>query len=159
GPCDADESSGATKIFKDLALGFAARGVATLRYVKRTRVDPRGVVTLKEEVLDAVREAIVLARATPEIDPHRVVVIGHSQGGYLAPRIADQTPELAGVAVLGGPTRPLEDKLLDQLTYFHLLEPSASLAKKIEEARAFKERVNDPALAAEDELVIPAVGG
>ena len=38
GPNDKDETLGNTKLFKDLALGLAAKGIATYRYDKRTTV-------------------------------------------------------------------------------------------------------------------------
>ncbi len=47
-------------------------------------------------MLDAAHDAIELLRATPEIDGKRVVVVGHSEGGYLAPRIAKENPAVAG---------------------------------------------------------------
>jgi uncharacterized protein len=48
GPNDADESVGGVRVFKDLAQGLASQGVAVLRYTKRTRISPAGVVTEKE---------------------------------------------------------------------------------------------------------------
>ncbi|HUR19272.1 MAG TPA: DUF3887 domain-containing protein, partial [Vicinamibacterales bacterium] len=40
GAHDADETIGPNKPFRDLAEGLAARGIATLRYVKRNRIAP-----------------------------------------------------------------------------------------------------------------------
>ena len=79
GPSDRDETIGGTKMFRDLALGLATRKIASLRYDKRTFVDPRGVVTEKEEVLDGALEAIEKLRATAGIDPSRIVVIGRTR--------------------------------------------------------------------------------
>jgi poly(3-hydroxybutyrate) depolymerase len=36
----------------------------------------------------AIREAHARVGATPGIDPKRIVLLGHSQGGFLAPRMA-----------------------------------------------------------------------
>ena len=38
GPNDRDETKGGTKVFRDLAEGLASRGIATLRYEKRTQI-------------------------------------------------------------------------------------------------------------------------
>ena len=38
GPNDRDETVGGAKVFKDLAEGLASRGIAVLRYEKRTKV-------------------------------------------------------------------------------------------------------------------------
>ena len=44
GPNDRDESVGGAKVFRDLAEGLASRGVAVLRYEKRTRQYPQQCV-------------------------------------------------------------------------------------------------------------------
>jgi dienelactone hydrolase len=153
GPNDRDENLGATAVFRDLALGLATRGVAVLRYDKRTRVDRRGVVTQKEEVVDGALAAVNALRQQPEVDPARVVVIGHSQGGALAPRIAEEDGRLAGVLVLAGPTRPLQDSSLAQAEYLSSLDPSDEMRQKgLEQARAFKKVVDDPGLKSDSEL-------
>jgi uncharacterized protein len=159
GPSDRDESIGGMKPFKDLAFGLASRGVAVLRYEKRTRVFPTGVVTQKEEVLDAVHDAIELLAHTPGIDASRLYVIGHSQGGYLVPRIAESIKNLAGVAILAGNTRPLEDLIVDQFAYFASLEPkNPKTASLLEAARRFKQIVEDAALRADQEVELPTGG-
>lgn len=160
GPADRDESVGGMKAFKDLALGLASRGIAVLRYEKRSRHAPAGIVTEKEEVLDAAHDAVTLLREHAGVDPARIFVLGHSQGGYLAPRIAKATPGIAGLIVLAGPTRSLQDLLIDQYTYFSTLHPDdRQLAQKIEQARAFKRRVEDPALRPQDDPRPPIGGG
>ncbi|MFT3769314.1 MAG: alpha/beta fold hydrolase [Minicystis sp.] len=159
GPSDADESVGGAKVFKDLAWGLASRGIAVLRYVKRTRHAPAGVVGVKEEVLDGARAAVELCRSTPEIDPRRVVVVGHSQGGEQAPRIAAETPGVAAIVMLAASSRPLQDVVLDQFKYFAKLDPdSAELKKKVAEAEAFKKQLDDPGLEPEDQVLFPGVG-
>jgi dienelactone hydrolase len=122
GPNDRDESIGANKVFKDLAEGLASRGVVVLRYEKRTRQYPAKMaamekLTVREETVeDAVRAAAAL-RAQPEVDAKRVFVLGHSLGGNLAPRIAQADAKLAGLVLLAGSVRPLEDAVLEQSEY------------------------------------------
>lgn len=160
GPADRDESVGAIKVFKDLAMGLASRGVAVLRYEKRSRQAPAGVVTEQEEVLDGARAALALLRSTPRISPQRIFVVGHSQGGNLAPRIAKADGALAGIVILAGSTRPLQDLLIDQYAHFVSLHPEdASLKKKLEEAHAFKARVESPDLQPEGDPRPPTGGG
>jgi dienelactone hydrolase len=64
--------------------------------------DARGVVTVKEEAIDPARAAVDLLAATPGIDPNRIVVVGHSEGGSLAPRIAQGDGRVAGLGVPRG---------------------------------------------------------
>jgi dipeptidyl aminopeptidase/acylaminoacyl peptidase len=117
GPNDRDETVGANAPFKDLAEGLAARGVATLRYVKRTKQVPSSVATVKEEVIDDALSALALARQQPGVDPKRVFLLGHSMGAYLAPRIAQGDPALAGIVLLAGSVRPMLDLAREQLQY------------------------------------------
>ena len=121
GPSDRDATVGGAKVFRDLAGGLAARGVAVLRYEKRTKVHGAKMVgrpvTLDEEVVDDALSAAALLRATPGIDPKRVAVLGHSLGGTLAPRIATRDRELAGIVLLAGAVRAPEDLVEDQLDY------------------------------------------
>jgi fermentation-respiration switch protein FrsA (DUF1100 family) len=159
GPSDEDESTGALRPFKDLAWGLATRGIATLRYVKRSRQAPGGILTQKEEVLDAAHDALELLQRTPRLDPRLLFVLGHSQGGELAPRIAQQAPGLAGIIVLAGPTQPLQDLLVDQYAHFLSLDPhNDSLARKLDAARRFKQTVDDVRLRADEDVAIPTGG-
>jgi dienelactone hydrolase len=92
GPNDRDETIGPNKPFQDLAWGLASQGIAVLRYDKRTRVYPAQFValpnaTVKEETIDDALAAVALLRNTPNIDQHRIFVLGHSLGGMLVPRI------------------------------------------------------------------------
>ncbi len=123
GPNDRDETIPPNKPFRDLAWGLASQGIAVLRYDKRTYV--YGVqssidiatLTVKEEVIDDALAAIKFLSNRPEIDAKRIFVLGHSLGGYLAPRLGAADPTIAGLIVLAGSARPLEDIILDQMTY------------------------------------------
>ena len=123
GPNDADETIGPNKPFKDLAWGLATQGFAVLRYPKRTHqygaqsaVDPLNL-TVKDEYLDDAHAAISLLASRSEINPKRIFLAGHSEGGYLAPRIAAANPQLAGIIILEGETRSLERLTIAQLQY------------------------------------------
>jgi uncharacterized protein len=122
GPNDRDETVGGTKIFRDLAEGLASRGIAVLRYEKRTmqyRGKTSGLhgMTVAEETVDDAVRAAALLREQKEIDPKRVYVLGHSLGGYVAPRIAEEDGKLAGLILLAANARPLEDLVLEQAEY------------------------------------------
>jgi dienelactone hydrolase len=122
GPNDRDETIGPNRVFKDLAEGLASRGIVVLRYEKRTKQYSAKMaamqnMTVKEETVDdAVRAAAVL-RAQPEVDAKRIFLLGHSLGGNLAPRIAEADGKLAGLVLLAGNVRPLEDALIEQSEY------------------------------------------
>lgn len=135
GPNDRDETLGPNKPFADLAAGLASRGVAVLRYDKRTKVYPakmaaaRGL-TVKEEVVDDAVAALTLLRTQPRIDPARVFVLGHSLGGMLIPRIVAADAKLAGAIVMAGAARPLEQAIVEQTTYLAMADGTISPAEQ-----------------------------
>ena len=101
GPNDRDETLGPNKPFKDLAGGLASKGVAVLRYEKRTKQHPSKLAsipkfTVKDEVIDDALAAVDLLRKTEAIDAKRVFVLGHSLGGMLVPRIGRLDPMKLG---------------------------------------------------------------
>jgi fermentation-respiration switch protein FrsA (DUF1100 family) len=152
GPMDRDETIGANKPFRDLAWGLASRGIAVLRYEKRTRQhgsrflqEPlASTFTLQEEVLEDAVLALQLLRRQPELDPRRLFLLGHSLGGMAAPAIAEQAGEelLRGLITLAGCTRPLEDLILEQTRYIlsqhkrPLVAGEQQALRKVEETRA-----------------------
>ncbi len=148
GPNDRDETIGPNRPFKDLAWGLASQGIAVLRYDKRTRVYGEQVAamtvfTVKEETVDDAALAVELLRQTPDIDPQRVFVLGHSLGGYLAPRIGQTQADIAGLIILAGLTRPLEDVMLEQYRYIASLDknavPPSTLAELPAQVQAIKD--------------------
>jgi dienelactone hydrolase len=128
GPNDRDETLGPNKPFQDLAWGLASQGIAVLRYDKRTRVYPGKStalpsLTVKQETVDDALAAVALVSHTPQIDPKKIYLLGHSLGGALVPRIgiADQN-RIAGFIVFAGATRPLEDEWVRQYQYIYGLQ-------------------------------------
>ena len=132
GPQDRDETIGANKPFRDLAWGLASRGIAVLRYEKRTKqyaeklLASAASITLQDETVDDALAAVKALRSTQGIDPQRVFVLGHSLGGVAVPRIAKAEPGLAGIVVMAGSTRPLEELIVEQTRYIVSLEPKPS---------------------------------
>ena len=131
GPNDRDETVGANKPFRDLAHGLAERGIVVLRYDKRSKAAPLsfmgGTFTVDDEVADDALSAVSLLRGLPEVNPGWVVVLGHSLGGMLAPRIGARDTALAGLVILAGATRSLADMMEEQITYMRGL-PGADTA-------------------------------
>jgi len=149
GPNDRDETIGPNKPFKDLAWGLASRGVAVLRYEKRTKEHAnempalRNTLTVNEETIDDALEAVSLLRGRTEIDTSRIYVLGHSLGGMLVPRIGARDPRIAGFIILAGATRPLEDVIVEQLTYLFGLDgvTDEQEQKRLDESKKLRERI------------------
>jgi alpha-beta hydrolase superfamily lysophospholipase len=131
GPGDRDETVGQIKPFKDLALGLASRGIAVLRYDKRTRAHANLMrdlpgMTVKDETIDDALAAVQVLRSAAGVDPDRIIVLGHSLGGMLVPRIASAGPQIAGFIVMAGAARPLQQAVVDQLRYLAMADGAIS---------------------------------
>jgi hypothetical protein len=155
GPHDRDETIGQTRPFRDLAWGLASRGIAVIRYDKRTKVHAAKLagardLTVRQEVVDDAIAAAAAARATAKVDPRRVFIVGHSLGGTLAPRILGGDDAIAGAILLAGSARPLEDLILEQLTYLARLDGTVSKeeAARLEQVQVDLARLGDPSFSA-----------
>ena len=137
GPNDRDETVGGVKVFKDLAEGLASRGIVVLRYEKRTmqyraRIASIAKFTVQEETVEDAVQALAVVRSQAEVNGQRVFVIGHSLGAYVAPRIAEQDGKLAGIVLMAGNVRPIEDLLVEQVTYMGIKGDQLDRAKDLQ---------------------------
>lgn len=132
GTHDMDETIGASanKPFRDIAWGLAEQGIASIRYNERFFQYPElgaYVTTIEEDLLTDASEAVKYAAACDKIDTGKIFVLGHSLGGMLAPKIAFDHKEVAGIICLAGSPRKLEDIVYDQQMF--LMERTAGISK------------------------------
>ncbi|HEU5208876.1 MAG TPA: alpha/beta fold hydrolase, partial [Longimicrobiales bacterium] len=147
GPNDRDGTVGVKKPLRDLAWGLASRGVAVLRYEKRTRVHAARMdlanPTIEEETIADALAALQLVRTQPELDAERVFVLGHSLGAMVAPEIAVRDGQLAGVIMMAAGARPLAESMVHQLDHV-AKQPENQVpqaAAQIAQLRAAAERI------------------
>lgn len=119
GASNMDEKIGKLTPFKDLAEGLANRGIAVIRYDKRTYSHKKQFIknkdiTVKEETIEDAILATELLRKDPRIDANKIFIAGHSMGGMLAPRIDAEGGNYKGLIILAGSPRKLEEILMDQ---------------------------------------------
>lgn len=91
---------------RQIAETLASRGIAVLR------VDDRGVgksggfdVLANSTTLDFaddVRAQVNYLRSRAEIDPKRIALIGHSEGGIIAPMVAAGDSQIAAIVIMAG---------------------------------------------------------
>ncbi len=155
GPNDRDGTHGPNKMYRDLAWGLASRGIAVLRYDKRTRVHAARIAqvidafTVNHETVDDAVAAVDVLRRVAGVDGGRIFVLGHSLGGMMAPRIGQRDPAIVGFVVLAGATTPTEDAILAQTIYLASLDGPVSpeAQRQIDELGRQVARVKDPNLA------------
>lgn len=173
GPSNRDETIGPNKPFKDLAWGLASRGIAVLRYDKRTKVhgaaftsEEAASFTVKEETIDDAVLAVKLLKTIDGIDPDRVFVVGHSLGATVGPRIAqacnpaegssspdedsnaDADTSIAGLVMMAPTARNLADLMVEQMEYLANLDGQIDEkeAAQIQEARAAADKIKSGSL-------------
>ena len=163
GSNDRDETLLANKPFRDLSWGLASRGIASLRYDKRTyvhgnKIEDLSQFTVEEEVIEDALAALEFLRSQEEINPQEVFILGHSLGGQLVPEIARRDGKVAGVIILAGPTRPLSEIVVEQTEYIFSLDGQIDEKEKkqLEEIKKGRDLLKNHELR-EDEIV-PGLG-
>jgi dienelactone hydrolase len=126
GSQDRDETVGRVRPFRALADGLARQGIVVLRFDDRGAGESEGDpvelsgATTVELATDA-QAAVHFLATQPEVAPHQIGVVGHSEGALIAPIVANDNSELVSfVVLLAGPAVPgaeiLERQTTDVLT-------------------------------------------
>jgi dienelactone hydrolase len=116
GPGTRDGGVAANPTFLDLSNALSNNGVVVLRYDKRGIGASTGVPTEDWQPLgDDVRAAVAFLRQQPNVDPNRIYLLGHSEGGQIVPMIEPSIPGIAGIVLMAGPALPI-DRVIDEQT-------------------------------------------
>ncbi len=103
-------------LYADLSRNFVEAGMATLRYDKRgtgqSTLPPEEPLAFDDMVADAAAAVGFLAERT-EVDPERIAVVGHEEGGLVALDLAADDPRVASLVLVSVPGRPLVEVLTD----------------------------------------------
>lgn len=93
--------------FREIADTLGRRGIAVLRYDDRGVGASGGASTrnaaTSADFADDVQSVIAWLRTRPDIDPTRIALAGHSEGGLIAPLVAVREPSVRAIALLAGP--------------------------------------------------------
>lgn len=141
GQQDRDEQIMGHKPFLVIADYLTRHGIAVLR------VDDRGVGGSTGDVMHATTEdfakdalcALAYLKTRPDIDVHKMGLIGHSEGGEIGPIVANQTPDLAFIVLLAGPGQPGDEILLSQMEF--LLKQSGASDVVVARTRALQQKI------------------
>jgi uncharacterized protein len=116
GPHDRDETIAGHHPFLILADHLTRKGIAVLRFDKRgigKSTGDFGGATMEDFSSDA-EAAVTCLRTRKEINPKRIGLIGHSEGGIIAPIVATHSNDVAWIVLLAAPGLKGEDLLLLQ---------------------------------------------
>jgi pimeloyl-ACP methyl ester carboxylesterase len=140
GPNDRDETILGHKPFLVLADYLTRHGIAVLRADKRGVGKSTGdlaTATSADFATDA-QAGLDYLHTRTEIDPRRTGLLGHSEGGLIAPVVAAAHPaEVAFIVLLAGPGEPGLDIIVAQT---RLISLASGVAPAVAEKNAAEER-------------------
>ena len=141
GPQDRDETVFGHRPFLVLADHLTREGIAVLR------VDDRGVgestgdfsQSTSEDFASDVLAGIEYLKICEEVNSKQIGLIGHSEGGLIAPMVAIQSQDVAFIVLMAGPGLPGEDILYVQN---ELISKATGMSEeKIDRNRYYNERL------------------
>ena len=140
GPTDRDSLAFGIPIFGQIAGALADAGYIVVRYDKRGigQSGGRSEAASLADYADDVRAAVKLLADRRDVDPKRIVVIGHSEGGTVALMAAAKDKRIAAVGLIATPgitgadiVLAQQKRVLDRST----MTPEEKLAKVEEQKR------------------------
>lgn len=138
GPQDRDEYISLVpqgyRLFRQVADTLGRRGVAMLR------MDDRGVgesagnfaTATSLDFASDIQAAIAYLSTRTDVDTKRIFLLGHSEGGMIAPMVAVNEPTLAGIVLMAGPGRGGREILRFQSAYAIEHDTTMTPAKRAE---------------------------
>jgi dipeptidyl aminopeptidase/acylaminoacyl peptidase len=113
-------------LMRQIAENLASRGIAVLRVDDRGVGDSGGRDTLATVTTsgfaDDTRAEVAYLRTRQEIDAKRIALIGHSEGGMIAPMVGATDPAIAAVVLMAG-----DGKRGDQISMAQLIDALDSM--------------------------------
>jgi uncharacterized protein len=138
GPQDRDETLMGHKPFLVLSDWLTRKGIEVLR------VDDRGVAkstgafdtaTTADFATD-VEAGVAFLKARPEVNPKKIGLIGHSEGGVIAPMVAARNADVGFIVMLAGTGVPGDRILVEQRK---LIEEASGMLEADAEKSAVEE--------------------
>jgi uncharacterized protein len=139
GPHDRDESLLGHKPFLVLADYLTRKGIVVLRADKRGVAKSTGdyaKATTADFATDA-EAGVAYLKTRPEVDAHKIGLLGHSEGGVIAPMAAVADHDVAFVVMMAGSGVPGDQIIVEQ---GRLIEMASGESKDKADADAEKER-------------------
>jgi hypothetical protein len=139
GPNDRDETLFGHKPFLVLSDYLTRRGIAVLRADKRGIGKSTGDyahATTADFATDA-EAGVAFLKTRSEVDSHKIGLIGHSEGGVVAPMVAARNSDVAFVVLLAGSGVPGDQIIVEQT---RLLAEAAGVSKEKAAEAAVQER-------------------
>jgi pimeloyl-ACP methyl ester carboxylesterase len=120
GPQDRDEALAGHRPFLVIADYLTRHGIAVLRYDDRGTAKSTGTFSgaTSDDFAEDALAAVEFLKSRPEVDPKKIGILGHSEGGLIAPMCAAGSKDvafivlLAGTGISGAELIPIQSKLI-----------------------------------------------
>ncbi len=156
GPQDRDETLAGGinhKPFLILSDYLTRNGIAVLRYDDRGIGKSKGVfaTSTTEDFATDAQAAVEYLKARKEVDPKKIGIAGHSEGGLIAPMVAVNSSDVSFIVLLAGPGLPGKDILLLQGRL--ISKASGEKEEAINKGMKLNEKMYDAVLSEENNTV------
>jgi uncharacterized protein len=141
GPNDRDETIFGHKPFLVLSDHLTRRGIAVLRSDKRGCGESTGNYdkATTQDFSDDVLAGIAYLKSRQEVNPHQIGLIGHSEGGIIAPMVAARSKDVAFIVLMAGTGVNGEEILYEQGKL--ILQALEKPLEMIDQSRKFQEQM------------------
>jgi hypothetical protein len=129
GPHDRDETVFGHKPFLVLSDYLTRKGIVVLRADKRGIGKSTGdlAIATTADFASDVEAGVAYLKSRPEVDSHKIGLIGHSEGGIIAPMVAARNPDVAFIVLMAGSGVPGDQIIVEQL---RLIEQAGGASKE-----------------------------
>lgn len=116
GPCDRDEAGLGHKPFLVLSDHLTRQGIAVLRFDKRGCGKSTGNYNkaTSQDFANDVLAGIEYLKSRKDVNANQIGLIGHSEGGFIAPMVAAQSKDVAFIVLMAGAGVNGEELLYEQ---------------------------------------------
>jgi pimeloyl-ACP methyl ester carboxylesterase len=143
GPEDRDETVFGHRPFLVLADYLTRQGIAVLRYDDRgvgKSTGNFGTATSTDFASDA-KSAVAYLKTRKEVRTEKIGLIGHSEGGIIAPMVATESKDVAFIVMMAGTGVPGDQVILEQAAL--IAKAMGTGEKEVKEARAINRKAFD----------------
>lgn len=134
GPNDRDETIFENKPFKNIAESLYEKGIASYRFDKKTFSNPESFndeSTIDDEVTNDILNVINYFKNDNQFSNYEIIILGHSLGAYLTPRIINKSNKVSKAIMLAGNARSLDKLIIEQYNYLYKLNPTEDLKSEL----------------------------
>ena len=133
-PPEISDTEEGSRIFLQIAEYLSERGIAVLRYNKRG-VGLKGTIldvgvflnTTFQDLLQDAEKALEVLMLQPEVDVNDITILGHSEGTWIAPKIAIEDTRVKKIVLMSAAAHNLYD-----IIYFQLVERAIDQFQEID---------------------------